>query len=244
VSGVIDDIVNLRARYKLIAQILGAVLLLPAGIQFRIPYATWLEIPLSICWVVLLTNALNLLDNIDGLSAGVALIASIGFIAVGVEGVGLDLSLSLGGAALGFLFFNFHPARVFMGDAGSLMLGFVLATIGILFQQAHYTQLGIGFVPVFLILLLPLTDTSFVIFTRLLRGQHIYFGGKDHVSHRLMRAGLHPVATTAFQYLFCILACAAAMGLRDTDVVVQLLGIQAVLFCIAEGSRKLYKVGI
>ena len=131
-----------------------------------------------------------------------------------------------------------------MGDAGSTTIGLLLATIGIYYQQTHLLQLASGFVPVFLILLLPLTDTTFVFCTRLLRGQHFYFGGKDHLSHRIMNAGFRPRTAVLLQYLFSLTSGAIAVWVIDAEIVIQLLAVQVLLYAVAEGSRKLYRIGL
>jgi UDP-GlcNAc:undecaprenyl-phosphate GlcNAc-1-phosphate transferase len=205
--GMWDDRRSLSPLLKLIGQFLAASILVLSGV--RIGTFSWepLNIAVTLGWVVVITNAMNLLDNMDGLSGGVGATAAIFFLLLAAMNdqylVGA-LSAALVGACLGFLVYNFNPASIFMGDAGSLFLGFILAAVGIKLRFPEGVQMVTWMVPV-LILGLPLFDTTLVIVSRLRRGLNpLTTPGKDHVSHRLVAMGY----TRRESVLICYLICA------------------------------------
>lgn len=204
--GMWDDRRGLSPTFKLIGQFLAASILVVTGV--RVGTFSWepLNIALSLAWVVVVTNAMNLLDNMDGLSGGVGAIAAIFFLLLAAMNdqvlVGA-LSAALVGACLGFLIYNFNPASIFMGDAGSLFLGFVLAATAIKLRFPTGIQIVTWMVPV-LILGLPLFDTALVIVSRLRRGLNpLTTPGKDHVSHRLVAMGYTRREAVLIAYLIC-----------------------------------------
>lgn len=205
--GLWDDRHSLSPFLKLAGQFLAASILVLTGV--RVGTFPWepLNIALTLVWVVVITNAFNLLDNMDGLSGGVGAIAAIFFLLLAAMNgqylVGA-LSAALIGACLGFLVYNFNPASIFMGDAGSLFLGFMLAAVGIKLRFPDGVHIVTWMVPV-LILGLPLFDTTLVIISRLRRGLNpLTTPGKDHVSHRLVAGGF----TRREAVLICYLICA------------------------------------
>jgi UDP-GlcNAc:undecaprenyl-phosphate GlcNAc-1-phosphate transferase len=193
ITGLIDDFRRLRPHTKLIAQIAAACVLVTCGVQIGSPWLAAVAIPLSIVWVVGITNAFNLLDNMDGLSAGTACIAAA-FLFAFTDAVGSTdvavLCLALGGAALGFLIYNFNPARIFMGDSGSMYLGFTLA--GITLMGTHEMASDVFFVLLVpaAMMGLPIMDTTLVTIMRTIEGRPLSQGGRDHLSHRLVAVGL------------------------------------------------------
>ena len=204
--GVWDDRRGLSPLLKLIGQILAASLLVVTGV--RIGTFRWeiVNIVVTLGWVVVITNAMNLLDNMDGLSGGVGAIAAVFFLLLAAMNgqylVGA-LSAALVGACVGFLVYNFNPASIFMGDAGSLFLGYVLAATAIKLRFPEGVEIVTWMVPV-LILGLPLFDTALVIVSRLRRGLNpLTTPGKDHVSHRLVAMGY----TRREAVLLCYLVC-------------------------------------
>jgi UDP-GlcNAc:undecaprenyl-phosphate GlcNAc-1-phosphate transferase len=205
--GVWDDRRSLSPLLKLVGQFMAASILVLSGV--RIGTFPWeaLNIAITLAWVVVITNAMNLLDNMDGLSGGVGATAAIFFLLLAAMNdqylVGA-LSAALVGACLGFLVYNFNPATIFMGDAGSLFLGFILAAVGIKLRFPDGLQIVTWMVPV-LIMGLPLFDTALVIMSRLRRGFNpLTTPGKDHVSHRLVAMGY----TRREAVLICYLICA------------------------------------
>jgi len=173
-------------------------------------------------------NATNFLDNMDGLAAGLSAIASGFFFMLAVtQGQELvaALSAALCGSAIGFLIYNFNPATTFMGDMGSLVLGFILAVLGIKLHFFHQPLAISWMIPV-LVLGLPLFDTCLVVFTRLREGRSPVRGAKDHTSHRLAVLGLNQRQTVVTQYAICVVLGILALVVSQTDVVTgQTIGI-------------------
>ncbi len=192
VMGLWDDRRGLSASVKLFAQIVGAVILIVVGIHTRLPIPDWMDMVLTVTWVVGITNAFNLLDNMDGLSSGIGAVSAAYFLLLaalsGQYLVGA-FAAALLGACIAFVYFNFNPARIFMGDAGSLFLGFLMATLGIKMRFPTNVPWVTWMVPL-LVLGVPLFDTSLVFVSRLRRGLNpMTTPGKDHVSHRLVLLG-------------------------------------------------------
>lgn len=193
-SGLLDDRRGLSPAAKLAFQVVGAAALLAGGLVFVPAWPVWVSLPLTLLWVIGITNAVNLLDNMDGLAAGVAAIAALALAALawGNGAAGLALAATvLSAAAIGFLAFNFQPARVFMGDCGSLFLGFSLAGLALAVPQ---TGTGRGLAAMVLVpaavMAVPILDTTLVTVKRLLVGRRVSHGGRDHSSHRLVALGL------------------------------------------------------
>ncbi|RIK40010.1 MAG: undecaprenyl/decaprenyl-phosphate alpha-N-acetylglucosaminyl 1-phosphate transferase [Chloroflexi bacterium] len=185
--GVADDRWGLGSYVKLAGQLVAAGILIYSGVQIRLFYS-WLDIAVTMAWVVGITNAFNLLDNMDGLSGGIAMIAAAFFTLLAAMGhqylVGI-LAAALAGACAGFLVYNWNPAHVFMGDTGSLFLGFLLAAVGIKLRFPSSSETVTWMIPV-LVLALPIFDTTLVFISRLRRGKNpLTTPGKDHISHRL-----------------------------------------------------------
>lgn len=205
--GLWDDRRGLSPLFKLAGQILAASLLVVTGVHVGTFPWEWVNYAITIGWVVVVTNAMNLLDNMDGLSGGIGAIAAIFFLLLAAMNnqylVGA-LSAALVGACFGFLIYNFNPASIFMGDAGSLFLGFVLASVAIKLRFPEGIQIVTWMVPV-LIMGLPLFDTTLVIVSRLRRHLNpLTTPGKDHLSHRLVALGY----TRREAVLICYLICA------------------------------------
>jgi UDP-GlcNAc:undecaprenyl-phosphate GlcNAc-1-phosphate transferase len=190
VVGLVDDLRPLSPPGKLVAQIGLAGLLVELGFVLRLTGMPLADVLLTLLWVVGITNAFNLLDNMDGLAAGMAVIAGgfrlVLFLLAG-DLAAATVTAGFIGAVLGFLVRNAPPARVFMGDAGSLFLGFFLSGLCLVVDARYYSRgmTAVLAVPV-LLMLIPIFDTTFVTVTRLLRGQPVSQGGRDHTSHRLV----------------------------------------------------------
>ena len=190
--GLYDDLRGLNPLPKLVGQLLAGIALVSSGIFIHLTGIQGLDIALTLFWVVGICNALNLLDNMDGLSAGVSAIACVGFGAIAWFQGQIPLVVVCGtilGITLGFLRFNWHPATIFMGDAGSLFIGFLLAALGLMVISPSAEFSGTWLVPV-VILAVPIFDTTLVTFSRLRRQLKLTDGGRDHTSHRLVRMGL------------------------------------------------------
>ena len=188
--GVVDDSRGIRPLFKLAGQAIAALILIISGVSAEVTPWAWFNVLITIVWVVGITNAMNLLDNMDGLSSGLAAIAAAFFLVLAsLSGQFLvgALSAALLGACIGFLRYNFNPASIFMGDSGSLFLGFVLAATAIKLRFPSNAVVVTWMVPV-LVLGLPIFDTTLVFISRLRRGLNpLTTPGKDHISHRLAR---------------------------------------------------------
>ncbi len=235
VTGLIDDFRRLRPHTKLIAQIVAACLLVFGGVQIGSPWLAAVAIPLTILWVVGITNAFNLLDNMDGLSAGTACIAAAFLCAFTVAVGSLDvavLCLALGGAALGFLIYNFNPARIFMGDSGSMYLGYTLA--GITLMGTHEMASDVFFVLLVpaAMMGLPIFDTTLVTIMRTLEGRPLSQGGRDHLSHRLVAVGLSERQSVLVLYVLAASFGSLGLVARTMGVWLSLL-LAGVYFVIA-----------
>ncbi len=206
--GLYDDLRGLSPQVKFTGQIAIAAMLIGMGTVIEIIPWPVVAYPLTFLWIVGLTNAFNLIDNMDGLSAGIAAISSMALFVFslpsGDEQVAF-LSIVFAGACIGFLFYNFNPARIFMGDCGSMFLGFSLAAMSIAGTWKHASSLFVTLLLPVMILGIPIFDTAFVSVTRKLRGQPISQGGKDHISHRLVALGFSERKTVLI--LYAISAC-------------------------------------
>lgn len=226
--GVLDDRKGLGSSVKLLGQLMAAGLLVYSGVQIQL-FGGWLDVGLTLVWVVGITNALNLLDNMDGLSGGVAMIGAIYFTLLAAMSdqylVGA-LAAALAGACAGFLVYNWNPAHIFMGDAGSLFLGFMLAAVAIKLRFPSNSVTVTWMIPL-LVLGLPIFDTTLVFVSRLRRGKNpLTTPGKDHVSHRLA----HVLGSKREAVLVCYLIC-CALGTAAVFVSQATLGEAVVLAC-------------
>lgn len=207
--GALDDRFDLSPRIKLLGQIIAACVVVYSGVVIdlvNVPFGdsvislTWLSVPLTIFWIVGVTNAINLIDGLDGLSAGVSGIAitTILVLALMMGNVTVVLlSVILLGSIIGFLFYNFHPAKIFMGDSGALFLGFALATLSILgFKQSIVLSL---LVPI-MILGVPISDTLFAILRRWVNKTPISKPDKSHLHHCLLQLGFSHRVTVLIIY--------------------------------------------
>ncbi|MCB0269534.1 MAG: sugar transferase [Calditrichaeota bacterium] len=215
ITGFIDDLRGLNAWQKFSGEFLAAGLLVADGCFIQAFYSPgetllelgWLGIPFSIAWIVFLMNAVNLLDGLDGLSSGISLIIASGFLllAIAIGNVFLIvLAISLIGGILGFLRFNYHPASIFMGDVGSLMLGYLLAAFsieGLKIANSHQVY----FLASLVMLGMPVTDTLISFFRRMGRGDHPFKPDREHIHHRLLNLGLSHLDSVWMMYYFTLL---------------------------------------
>jgi UDP-GlcNAc:undecaprenyl-phosphate GlcNAc-1-phosphate transferase len=241
--GLYDDFRRITPPAKLIGQILAASVAIYFGyttnfFSARLPDTLLAQIPdfaLTLVWLVGITNAINLLDNMDGLAGGISLITamilSFFFWQSGDSGL-LAISLTLAGAVLGFLVFNFPPASIFMGDSGSLFLGFTLAVLAIARQPQASNVFAIMGVPT-LIFLLPILDTTLVTVTRILRGQSPAQGGRDHTSHRLIAFGLTERQAVIILYGIALLSGLVALGVETLDYWLSLILVPVLVLLLA-----------
>ena len=211
--GVIDDIIQLPALAKFFVQIIAALVAIYHGVVIEVlsnpivfsesEYLSFglFSIPVTVLWIVAITNSVNLIDGLDGLAVGVSTISSIVMLVIAMmvseENVAVIIA-ALAGACLGFLPYNFNPAKIFMGDTGALLLGYVLATISILGLFKSYAV--VSFAAPFLVLGLPLFDTSFAFLRRLLSGKNPMSPDRGHLHHRLIDMGMSQKRAVAILY--------------------------------------------
>jgi UDP-GlcNAc:undecaprenyl-phosphate/decaprenyl-phosphate GlcNAc-1-phosphate transferase len=251
ILGIIDDVLQIKPSSKFLGQILASCVVIYAGLKFDLIPNPFLNLFLTLLWLVGITNAFNLLDNMDGLSAGVAAISSLTtFVFSLIQGLPAIsvLSLSILGASLGFLVFNFNPARIFMGDCGSLFLGFTLACTTILGSWEQASNLfGILAVPA-LALGVPIFDTLLVTVSRILSGRAVSAGGRDHTSHRLVALGMSERKAVLSLYALCgALGCIAIFSILFNLVLSGLVTMLSIVvlavFGLYLGQKKVYRYG-
>ncbi len=249
IVGLVDDYKNLPAKVKLCGQIVAAAVLV-VGYGVRVDFVTdpfgdylyleWLAIPATIFWLVGLTNTVNLIDGLDGLAAGVCGLAASTIFLVAMEQnyfVITILTAALSGAAFGFLFYNTNPARIFMGDSGSLFLGFMLAGISII--GAMKSAAVIALVVPILALGIPILDTIFAILRRYLGGQPIFKPDKGHLHHRLLRMGFTQRQAVFLMYVISAMLGLSAIALTEVNGQIAALILTVVIVSIFYGARKL-----
>jgi UDP-GlcNAc:undecaprenyl-phosphate/decaprenyl-phosphate GlcNAc-1-phosphate transferase len=242
--GLLDDITSLKPQLKLVAQVVGAAALIAFGLELRLTPFALLNLCLTLVWVVGITNAFNLLDNMDGLAAGIAAIAAafrLLFSYWEADAIGLVVASSLLGSCLGFLMRNFPPARIFMGDAGSQFVGFFLAGVSLI--QVPYSRGTVAVLAVpALLLLVPIFDTIFVMATRVFSGRPISVGGRDHTSHRVVAIGASERRVALFFYVVASAAGGVAVISYQAGLSYAALALGMTL--LATGLLGVYLAGI
>lgn len=241
-AGLLDDLYDLRPLFKLFAQCAAAVV--AYGFGFRIEQISFagataelgmMALPLTLLWIVGVTNAFNLIDGLDGLATGIAVVALGGTFAVSLLLGNGDVALvcaALGGALLGFLRYNFRPARIFLGDSGSLFVGFMLAVLSVHGSTKSATAVLVA-VPL-LVLALPLMDTALAIVRRWLRGKPVFGADEHHLHHRLLAVGVtHVRAVVSLYVLAAALASAGVMLAFGPPLVVAATAIGAAGLIVA-----------
>jgi UDP-GlcNAc:undecaprenyl-phosphate GlcNAc-1-phosphate transferase len=214
VFGLLDDRFGLSAPVKLFGQLLSAIGLILMGIQVELlPMQwEWVNIALTIFWVVGITNAYNFVDSMDGLALGLAVLAAGFYVLAALDAQQVILaffSAALLGACLGIYLFNTSPARMFLGDAGAQWLGFLLAGIGIIYVPLGYLRSQSWFVPI-LLMGVPVFDTTLVVISRIRRGLPIYKANLDHTYHRIIKFGIDSGKSVTVMHLVeLLLGCLA-----------------------------------
>ncbi|MDR1101547.1 MAG: undecaprenyl/decaprenyl-phosphate alpha-N-acetylglucosaminyl 1-phosphate transferase [Clostridiales bacterium] len=254
--GFIDDIADLPAILKLAVQILAAWVVVWHGVKIDLltnPFAPegYLQlgmwgVPVTILWIVGITNAVNMLDGLDGLAVGVSSITAVTLFVISITMGQLTtaiLSIALAGAGFGFVPFNFHPAKIFMGDTGSTFLGFMLASVSILGLFKVYAI--ISFAVPFFILGLPILDTGFAILRRIAHGQSPMRPDRRHLHHRLIDKGFSQKQAVTILYILSSLLSLSAIVMMLSDFshalilifAVVLLAVVAYTYIFARGER-------
>lgn len=249
IMGIFDDRKPIKAIYKLIIQIIAATIAVYFGVRIgpiSIPFLNetyltlgMLEIPLTILWIVGITNAINFIDGLDGLATGITCISSASllfiFLLTGQSIAAIFLAAVMVGATLGFLPFNFNPAKIFMGDTGSNFLGFSLAILSIIGLAKTYTVISV-LVPI-IILAVPIFDTGFAIIRRIINKKSPMEADKGHIHHRLIQAGLSTRQAVFVLYGVCALLGMLAMVLVDSSLWKVIILVIAILLFMYTGMR-------
>ena len=240
VMGALDDIVNLNAWVKLAGQIVAAGVAIRCGIVVdaisnftpsggtTFLYTNWLAIPITLFWIVACTNAVNLIDGLDGLAVGVSTISSLTMLLVSLFVAEPSVSLilaALTGACVGFMPYNLNPAKIFMGDVGSQMLGFVLSTASIIGLFKFHAI--ISFLVPLLALAVPLADTVFAFIRRIVHGQSPFHADRGHFHHRLLALGMSQKQAVAVLYGVSAVLGLIAVLMTGRSVVLRIVCIAA-----------------
>ena len=254
ILGVLDDIMALKALPKLFVQIAAAGVAVWHGctIQFvsnpnvfsEATYLNlgWLSIPITVLWIVGITNAVNLIDGLDGLACGVSTISAISMLVIALLVSESDVALvmaALVGACLGFMPYNKNPAKMFMGDTGSTFLGYILATISIQGLFKYYAI--VSFAVPFLILGLPMFDTLFAIIRRLAHGQNPMAPDRGHIHHRLIDMGLNQKQAVAALYVISSILGLSAVMLTSSGAIKAMLFLMALAVAAFLASRVIFR---
>ncbi len=238
--GLLDDLRSLRPQAKLVAQIVLAGGLIHFGFLLRLTAVPLVDVFLTLLWMVGITNAFNLLDNMDGLAAGMATIAAgfrLAFSLMDGDLGSARLTAVFLGATAGFLVRNFPPARIFLGDAGSLFVGFFLGGACVAGEYAYSRGVGAVLVLPVLLVLIPIFDTTFVTVTRLVTGRPVSQGGRDHTSHRLVGLGITERQALAVLYTVSLLSGVLALltyryGVTYTFALLAVLAVGLVVLAV------------
>lgn len=218
VTGLIDDRMGMLPGFKLLGQFLAAMVIIKSGLRIEFINNYYLSVVVTYIWIMGITNAFNLLDNMNGLSAGIAAIAASFFSLIAYMSGNFVLSalcLAIAGSSMGFLKHNFPKASIFMGDCGSLILGYLLSVVAIM---GSWNKEGFSFIIAILVLGYPIFDTALVSIMRIVEGRSVFQGGKDHSSHRLALLGLKRFKAVLTIYGICILLGISAIAVNANGV--------------------------
>lgn len=215
-TGLVDDLLSLKPWQKFAGQAVAAGLAYAAGVRILFGVAwmdAWLSLPLTVIWLVGCSNAFNLIDGLDGLAAGIGFFATLTMLVAGLLHGNVPLVMAtapLAGALLAFLCFNFNPASIFLGDSGSLLIGFTLGCFGIIWSQKSTTL--IGMTAPMMALAIPLLDTGLAMARRFLRRRPLFSGDRGHIHHRLLDRGFSPGKVAMLLYGVCLLGAALSLA--------------------------------
>ena len=244
--GIWDDVKQIGPKTKLLGQIVAALMLpiFDNAIHFisigdHMLYLEYLSIPLTVFWIVGFTNIVNLIDGLDGLAAGISLIACIAICIVTLQMGQVDLAcitLALAGAACGFLRYNFNPAKIFIGDTGSMLLGYTMAAISVM--GSVKTAATVGLVVPVIVLGLPILDTLFAIVRRRINGRPVFQPDKGHLHHRLLAMGLTQKQAVLLMYaITAVLGCVSIVAAKANFTIGLLLVVLILCACVWTATR-------
>jgi UDP-GlcNAc:undecaprenyl-phosphate/decaprenyl-phosphate GlcNAc-1-phosphate transferase len=223
--GLYDDFNNVPPHIKISCQIIAAAIIIFSGHRLNWLPTVFPDSLVTLFWIVGITNGFNLIDNMDGLCAGVSCIASLSF-AVLLFAISPEASLIaiiIAGSSAGFLVYNFYPAKIFMGDCGSQVLGFSISVLALCIPAANSGSTLIGIVVPVLVLIVPVLDTTLVTLNRLLSGRSVFKGGCDHTSHRMVLVGCSEKKAVLCLYATGVLFGVAANFVSSSDLITALM---------------------
>ena len=234
ISGLLDDKFSISPKAKIFFQLVAGLIIALSGSQIEfftniistkeVVWLKYLSIPVTLFWICGITNTVNLIDGLDGLAAGISLISAVSLMCIALKMNLLAVAIiaaAIGGGCLGFLPYNFNPAKIFMGDTGALYLGFMLSYISIQGVMKYATTLMI-FVPV-LVLGVPVFDTAFAMIRRYISGKKIFAADKGHLHHRLLALGLTQRQTVLILYAISLIFGILANVISDFDPVIGII---------------------
>ena len=240
-TGLLDDILSLKPKHKLLGQLVAAIVAVSFGARLQLAhFPVWVSCLLSVCWLIGCTNAVNLIDGMDGLATGVGLLATMTTLVVAILGHNMGLALAtvpLAGCLLAFLAFNFNPASVFLGDCGSLTIGFVLGCFGLIWSQHTGTMLGMA-APL-MALGLPLLDVCLAIGRRYLRNVPIFSADRGHIHHVLQSFGFSPRTAAFILYAVCCMFASFALIENFTSHLLSWIVLGLFAACVLAGINRL-----
>lgn len=250
--GLLDDLFTLSPYLKLLVQFAAALTAFGLGVQINtldLPGAQLLvlnalSLPVTVIWLVGLMNAMNFIDGIDGLAAGVTTLSALTLTVVAMfthQPSSALMAALLAGASLGFLVYNFHPAKIFMGDSGALFCGFVLACIAV--TGVLKTKVVVMMLPMF-VLSVPILDITYSVFRRILRGQNPFLPDADHIHHQFLKAGVGQIKTVTYLYSLCIVGGLISVWyVNYLPIYIASLGVMLLLaFLLIRLVRRIYPI--
>lgn len=250
--GLLDDLHNMSPYLKLIGQLLAATVAFYLGVQVntldlpesKVLVLHALSFPVTVLWLVGISNAMNFIDGVDGLAGGVTTLSAITLAMIAVftdQPVAAMLAALLAGSSLGFLVYNFYPAKIFMGDSGALFSGFTLAAIAV--TGVLKTKVVVMLLPI-LVFCVPLLDITYSTLRRVLLMKNPFIADGEHLHHKLLKAGNSQVRTVAYFYALCIVAGMLATGYVNYlgYYVIVLAGVCLLAFGLIQLVRQVYEV--
>jgi UDP-GlcNAc:undecaprenyl-phosphate GlcNAc-1-phosphate transferase len=238
IIGLFDDMQAVTPKVKFLGQLIAIIVLIKSGIRIElIALPEWLNVPLTILWIAGIINALNIIDIMDGMAAGVAFCASLILMIVSIlngNTMIAILTLALAGSLLGVLRYNFQPAQIYLGDTGSMFIGLMLGSLTMIGSYSDHNDLG--FVAPVLILGVPIFDMLFVMYMRQRKGISMFLGSKDHYALRCLRAGLSVRQTVLLSYIATLILGGIALGIMYASPIITfwtLLGLGIIILGVA-----------
>lgn len=237
--GLWDDLRSLKPIWKFVGQLIATILLIYLGVQVQLFQQNWLNLVLTVFWMVGVTNAYNFVDSMDGLAVGLAALTSAFFLLITLASQQDQLSIFstiLLGACLGVFYYNAPPARIFLGDSGAQLLGFILGALAIVYNPIGFSRLASWYIPI-LLMGVPIFDATLVILSRLRRGKPVYQAGLDHTYHRLVKLGFSSNRAVLTMHLAALLLGSLAFVALELQpwlgntifIVVLLIGISIII---------------